>query len=293
MKPLQKLLAVGLCALVILLSAGNVSGWFSVNKHILITVADVSGPYWIDLLHESEAAPLRTAEELALLLPADYDTALYEDALNGYRDADGFASYRLYAESQYGVYAADDVVLFDLLHEGPFTFKIALVLADGTRIVSPAVTITKACMEITYDTTSVVALEADTFSTIAPGPVADPVLTTIWKVLASAAGTMVVIAAELVILFLFGFRKPRTFLTIGLLNLAATVVVFVLVRLLEIVTSDLFPYLLILVVSAIIVLEVLVFTFGIREQRPTRAILFVFASAVLMIVSAFLLNLPF
>lgn len=200
-----------------------------------ITVRGIGEAYDFDLLVEFEAddpdiVPLD-------LLDEDNIRNYYQDSypitpLNGYQDADGFASYTLYYGwiPHYMSEEETDVEGERIFRIGyfrpPTVFKIALWTESGTLVVSPVVQTTMFYSYVTYDLSEdSVLLEGEAEPewndpvAIAAGDVY--VETPVAEILGDFFLRMgLTVALELGILLAFGYRSKKSLLLVLWVNLA-------------------------------------------------------------------------
>ncbi len=205
-----------------------VDAWFGTSRYPYTNVADftidtASWPDYFDILIISDEAPLRSEAELALRLPVDYRSGPFADVVNGYRDADGFASFRLYHEDLYQItQVASDKYEYLFVSSLPMRAKILLVFDDGTSHVSTEFLLTQNTADVVYDLMSV-AIEESTF--VEPDPFVfeppHPAVVFIQEFQNQALTTFVIVnvVVQLAYLWMLGYRRPQSFFKVGLCRL--------------------------------------------------------------------------
>lgn len=199
-----------------------------------ITIRGLTEPYDFDLLveydpNDPDIVPLDLESE------GDFHGYYQETypitALNGYQDADGFASYTLYFGGiPHTIFEEESAIpgerVFRIGYFRPPTvFKIALWTASGTLVVSPVIETTMFYSRVTYDLTAeAISLEGEDAEPwtepfgIEAGSVEEdiPVGTMIGDF---ALRLVLTILLEGAVLFAFGYRGKKSFLLILWVNL--------------------------------------------------------------------------
>jgi hypothetical protein len=266
----------------------SVKAWFRVYPKTTIHIVDVAEPFYLDLLVPRSEAPLLSVGVLATLLPADYVSSPYAEVMNGYRDADGYASIRLYPPSSTYVeeiFAPSFAFVLD--DRSPTTFKIILVFEDGSTHVSPLITQQRDVSVVTYDLISLGIQESDNEQMIITIPIeeAPPFRVFNNSILVITLIILAVLVVELAILYLLGYRTITSFVIVGLTHLGALgfgVGFFVLNGVFP---SFPFALLYILIFSIWIIAESVWMPKWIIERKMERTMVFVFTSNMVSMLS--------
>ncbi|MFA5006915.1 MAG: hypothetical protein WC509_05580 [Candidatus Izemoplasmatales bacterium] len=282
MKPFLKSMTLVIITIFICSAVGTISAWYTMNRSVQVAIPEIADVHYVDLLFPVDAAPFLSPEELAdRNLPEPYAESAYRDAVNGYRDADGFGSVLLYCDEAAVVLLGDGLYRFGYRVEGSLTFKIAIIYADGSMDVSEPVTQTKPLLQASYDLTSVQYAEYDTLFP----PADDPDAWDDWYLERSVKAFLfasLVGLVHLVLLFAFGYRRRRTFVLTAAINQAViAVVIFVY----YVDHAFVLPVVYLLTYVAPIlatVLEIKILTSGNREHPLSRALAFVGVADLLL-----------
>lgn len=143
----------------------------------------------------------------------------FPEALVTFQDDEGFSSNALYGQSQYffrNTYPSQNEDVFSLYFTTPLKFKAAIVI-DGEVFTSPVIEMTQFDFRLTWDIRGVdfpgASQEVGELSGFVPHPLSQG--STYAHFLIRLVFTLVV---ELAILYLFGFRRNKTFVQVGILN---------------------------------------------------------------------------
>jgi hypothetical protein len=189
-----------------------------INETVLHIDAAVD-PYYIDILVVEDDAPVFTISELTPKLPIEYRTGSFADTLNGYRDSDGFVSFRLYYERYFQILQIESHKYeYRYTATLPFRYKIILVFEDGTTLVSPEIIQQQNRSLITYDLEHVV-IEESTFidpnyTPFVPKP---PIIAFFIQYTNASTHLLVlfVLFIQLLYFMLLGYRKLKSFAIVG------------------------------------------------------------------------------
>jgi hypothetical protein len=271
-----------------------VNAWFTISHGTYITIEDVEEPYFLDLLIEKPEAPLLTPSQIATLLPADYAASPFVEALNGVRDADGFVSLRLYPEYFTSINKIrEHTTEFSTDHQRPLSFKIILVFEDGSTNVSPIITQRLYSADITYNMESVGMQEyPQSESFYVPHPFGDgeqpfwdfgPISIVVYGILAA-------LVFELFVLYVFGYRKWKSYLIVGTMQLIALAGGFSIPLLAESIPIVLMITLFAIALSVWILLTSLYLPKWLTEKRMERTMIYTFLSYLITVYSVLLIH---
>jgi hypothetical protein len=260
-------------------------------KETYLRIDQMNEPYYFDLLFEKNSAPLLSQSQLDLYLPPKYRNPTYSSFVNGYRDPDGLVSYQLYGwveirdydDGSYKVYFQGDT---------PVRFKILLVFEDGTRMISPIITQTEATAYVVYDTFS---LGMQEYPAEVPEQGDLPAIPTelrldSYKMYNALFVILVVWLAELVFLFLFGYRKMNTYVMVGLIRFTLLVIGTLLFTLGYWIPVVWVTLIFILIFSFWVIFEAVMFPRWIGERKMERTMLFVFSSNLLTMIAILIIS---
>ncbi len=272
---------VVLLALCAIPSIASLSAWYTIHHEVEVTVAGTASPYWVDLLVAVDEAAILDADELALLLPAEYRVDPYLEAVNGVIDPDGYASARLYAAGSMRFATWENgVVDFQFTAARPADYRVVVIRADGSVLSSERVAPTKTLMEVGYADSGFTFIESD--GHLIEIEMAGPYIDNFLSILLFAAAMIASIAVVLFVLRAFGYRSKRTSVTIGLFS---AVVVGVTVLLLAANANAAYPLLgalTILFLALVMFGQMMLLSLSHPELRPSRALAFAFlANAIL------------
>lgn len=190
----------------------------------LIEVIGIDEPYVFDLLtYQSGTVSILTSDEIAEQIQYDYYLDTFPDILNGYQDADGYASYTLYTRIPHYITQESTNEFFIGYFRAPDVFKIAIVTDSNNVYISKVITKTLFSAKFTYDFTNDTVIEQAMGSTdtVYPdvGDVSEnvPILTTI---LVALLGVVVTLGIEVGLLYLAKYREKKTYLIVLYTNLA-------------------------------------------------------------------------
>lgn len=203
-----------------------------------ITIRGLTEPYDFDLLveYEPEDPDIVTIDlensDNGIYYSYYYQDTYPIDALNGYQDADGYASYTLYFGGiPHNIFEEESEVpgerVFRIGYFRPPTvFKIAIWTASGTLVVSRVIETTLFYSHVTYDlTTDAISLEGEDAEPwnepygIEAGFIEEDV--PVWTMIGNFALRLVLtILLEGAVLFAFGYRGKKSFLLLLWVNLA-------------------------------------------------------------------------
>lgn len=293
MKLILKTTLCVICLFLFVTISPRVFAWFSVSKIARFTLVDITQTYWFDLLYWSDTAPeLLSEAELEDSLPTDYVSSVYSETMNGYQDVDGYRSIRLYRESDYDVIEdLPGVFVFNHYATGAFSFKLALIYADGTIECSSILTQTKPYAEVTYAASLAQMEEFDQipFNLFALDSHDSPYRIYL-IVLKALLGIVATIALELLVLFLFGYRKKKIVVSYGIYHAAELILFLGIFYLGTLSRVQLMPYIILIWFPFLIVLEMLIFTKNAPKPLLFRILGFVLIVNVISIISLILLQ---
>jgi hypothetical protein len=287
----MKTMILGCMVVLVGLMMSRVDAWFRVNAETVVTIEGVADPYWFDLLIPADDAPLRTDDDLQSLLPEGYLAAQYTDALNGFRDADGYVSFRLYYGSHFLYEEQTDVFVFGYDREVPFTYKLAVVHDDGSMTVSDLLTQTKYKAEIVYDLTDCTMTEYEQQTIIVPdidtGYFGDTVFE---KIMISILSLVAVAAVEFGLAYVIGYRKKDSFAIAVGLHCVLALLLFGIIFLKFVASETVFTLILIVFASTESVVESLVFGVRLRERSVAWASLLAALGTIAAFVTMLLVH---
>ena len=288
MKLLLKSSVIGLCILLLLFSFVNVHGWFSVNKFVVITLTNINEEYYIDILIERDEAPILSDDELNSLLPNDYESTIFKSAMNGYRSPDGLVSFRLYSgESYQFIQLEENLYRFDYYSPTAANYRIAIIYLDGEMIISDSFNQSKMYGSVTYDLVTLTLIEDDIPSAIfdPPSLIFDSsegyTGDLIWLIVIGLFGSLFV---NLGIFFLFGYRRKKTFIFIGIAHISLTLIILGLMYINFLLNIEVFPFIAVFIIALAMFGEMMIAAGKLRELHPKKAIIYVMIANLFIFV---------
>jgi hypothetical protein len=196
------------------------SYWYTIETRVRIDLDE--DPVFFDLLIIKDEAPLRSPSELVTLLPDEYRTGPFAEALNGYRDADGFVSFRLYHEDYVSIYQiTNDTYEYLYSTDLPVRMKFVYIFEDGRIFFTPELTQRQNTAFITYGLRTLGIQES---TNLMPEPevfVPEPPVDAFFRQYREASTPMfvlIVVANLLIFLLILGYRKPKSFVIVGFIR---------------------------------------------------------------------------
>ncbi len=230
MKILIRVLLMVFLVLTMVTSTRDVSTNAGPPANVEIEIINIDVAYYFDLLIQLEeplsndamdAAWIRIEDIRSSDYPSIYYTNDFPEQLVPFQDADNYASNTLYGEVDYfysiSQFEGGQSNRYRLWLGVPRIFKIVIVTEHETIITSERIEMDQFDFRLTYDLEGV-DLTSDQFSVgTTSGFVGNPWTnpSTIFNFLLRVIFTILV---EIGILFLFGFRKKRTFVFVTLMN---------------------------------------------------------------------------
>jgi len=294
MKIFKKAVLITVLLASILISSTSVSAWFRVNKGTQVTVNDVTQPYWLDLLIPADTASTLSSSQLDTLLPDDYMSTIYSDTMNGYRDEDGFVSFRLYNEETYQVtQTSDNVFMFSFYYVTAFTYKIVLVFEDGSMNTTQAITQSYDFSEITYNLDTIEIVQSNMVYPVLINPEPDLTSNYLIDLFLFMILIIVIFALDSVAIIVFGRKNIKPYMLIGFIQIP----VIGLGYLFEYYNnSHLFPNLIYLCLFAFLVIFILEFRYlSLRdiEKKSWLVLLFIILLNILTVFGAIQIGMIF
>jgi len=206
----------------------NVSADMGPKPTAVIEVLGINEGYAFDLMvYENNPVDVLTSTEIDEQISYNYYTDTFPAILNGYQDADGYASYTLYTTIPHVIRQEDTNTFYIGYFRAPDVFKIAIVTESNNVYVSNVITKTLFSARFTYDfsTDTVIEQALSTTNTFYPG-VGDvseniPVLTTI---LTALLGVVITLAIEVGLLFIAQYREKKTYMIVLWTNIATQLI---------------------------------------------------------------------
>lgn len=181
------------------------------------------------LIEQPPLSPSRIEEGRALaqslsdrdMWQYDYFYPQFPEVLIDFQDADGFVSNTLYGDASYHYHHAlqdSGEDRFALFFRVPLEFKISAVFDDNVILTSEFITMTQYDFHITWDLRGVDPTVSMTDAGTVTGLTDNPLLRlNTW--LHFFARLIVTLVIELAVLWVFGFRRQKTFVLVTLLNI--------------------------------------------------------------------------
>jgi hypothetical protein len=264
------------------------------NLETNVRILEVDEPYFFDLLIKKSSAPVLTPEQLSFRLPEPHRDGSFATFANGYRDADGFVSSRLYGGWTTAIRQVDaDEINFLSTSPNPIQYKILIVFNDGTTSISPIIVQTEHKAVVTYDSRSVGMQE---YAVVDPEPVDDlppqtyPPRFDFYRLMQTIVIILIVMAIEMVGLFLFGYRKAKSYLIVGLIRFNWLVFSALLFTLKHSVALPILILVFILLFSIWILVEAVLLPKWIGEKKMERTMTFVFSSNLLTMIAIIIIS---
>ncbi|HAQ56691.1 MAG TPA: hypothetical protein DCR44_04765 [Acholeplasmatales bacterium] len=271
----------------VIFSGTSVFAWQTFHGTTEITITDQDAPFLLELLVPIEGAPLLSNPEMHALLDDEYDVPAFLIAMNGYRDGEGYGSSQLYGNVPVTRSVDEnDCYTLTFLSTHPSTYKIALVFADGTVTASSVITQTKMVATITFDGQTVSFSESDLNSL--PFPLYERDFAFYFETILVMIGFILgMLVVELFIALQFGYRgKKAAFILIGLYVVYYLISTF-LQWLREATMFDPFsfflPYLIILLVTSLTVVQSIVWAKRFPRQSPLVVLMYVILGNAVLI----------
>jgi hypothetical protein len=228
---MKRILLVFIVSFLFLISSTKIVADMAPSPSMDIEITGFEEDYVLDVLVPSDSVyPLPDHEFSWKISSHHYMRDDCPDTLNGYQDADGYASGSLYGEPHRTSVRQLDDDRFEVEHSDDFThFKVALIGADDTIIVSDAFEKTEMEATFTFDLSNAsfddvsdvdgmqVLLVENRIEEIYSGPTDSGALNAILKTVLRIVLTL---AIELGILYLFAYRMKHTYKVAGITNIA-------------------------------------------------------------------------
>jgi hypothetical protein len=269
-----------------------------------VEVVGLLEPYYFDLLYEVDSSSVVTHDEVTFNEQVEYDyyDLDYPDTLNGYQDEDGFASYTLYRTSPHSIAQVEENKFVCGYFSPPRTFKIVLILDNDEIIVSKILQKSLFHSKFVFDLSdfSKTSANSKVIDGITVYEVSDGLTQSIpWEkaIISFITTVTLTIIIELIILFLFMYRKQDSFILVLKINLFSQELLY-LAMILSYLSSDFFGYL-----GALIIGELIVFVFEIymvgrflKEKSKSKACTYALIANLISLLSGvlfFSIFLPF
>lgn len=253
-----------------------------------ITVKGIEEDYKIEILiYKNYSVDVLNYQEIEDKITGEYYSEFPFDLLNGYQDDDGYASRILYS----GKPARLDKLTTNTYRVGyysaPSKFKIAIILADSIIITSKVVNRKLFNSKITFDLTGLDLTEnqEDAGLVVEDYPVKDAS----WRFIVRVFGTIVV---EIIILFLFMYRKSKSYIIVGITNFVTQTVLTLFMTLSYYLWASDFGLIFALLAgeALVFIIEIVLYRFILLEHQNKRAMLYGFvANLVTFLISVFTL----
>ena len=297
LKKIKGLTLICLILIAVILPAISLMADFGPKRAVAIHIIGVDEPYQFDLLRYypndvSGSNPFEEYEYFQDKLDYEYYDDTYPDALIGYQDQDGFASYFLYNGPPAHSRLVEDKEGHQTFMMGyfspPRTFKIALVFEGDVIITSNVITTKMFYAEVYYDLSGVDFSESQEgvgqiTEVIAYGKIIFDFLVRV----------IITILVEVIILFLFFYRKKESYkLVIGVNAFTQTVLLFSM-TLMGLFFSPFFGPIFILLVGEVIVftLEIVIYRFKLKEFSKNRAVIYALVANTATLLLGFIFAL--
>ncbi len=292
MRPISKITLLFSFMMIVLLSSFKVSAWATINREINVTVFATSESFLVEVLMPVETAPILSDSQMNALIDSEYESASFKDAMNGYRDEEGYASSQLYSGITILTSQSNEhVFFFGLDYEADLTYKIAVIFEDGSMITSSAITQTLYSGNVTFDMNTITIQEANWVPTSLPFE--EPG----WqyyafKIIFSIVTALLILGIELFICYYFGYRTKLFYWFAGMLSIILYFImnVFMWIRdeTMYIDFSFFWPYIMILFFAILIVIAAKVVAVKFPQKNPLIALLYVIiAHAIIIIITAY------
>ena len=256
------------------------------TAHVTITGHDE--PYMFDVLVK-KSTPVDTLDDESLERNTVeyYDPEAYPEVLNGYQDGDGYASMTLY--DNVPRYITREHNTFELGYFGaPREFKIVLVFDEDTIITSPSIERQQFNALITYDVSDVDKSESQENVGVIEEEIPYAEMATDFFIRLVAT-----IAIELGVLALFFYRKLKSFILAGGVNLATQSLLTLFMVMGYYYWGNLLAAFLILILgeTLVIIAEMIIYGLYLKEHSWLRAILYALTANGLSMAAGFTLLL--
>ncbi|MCK7487878.1 MAG: hypothetical protein MZU97_22115 [Bacillus subtilis] len=265
------------------------------NIETNVRIQEVAEPYFFDLLIKKSSAPVLTPDQLSYRLPEPHRDGAFATFANGYQDADGFVSCRLYCGWTTAIrQVAANEIIFLSTSPNPIPYKILIFFNDGTTSISPIIVQTQRKANVTYDLRTIGMQE---FAVVDPEPVDDlppqtvPPRIDTFRLMQAIVIILIVMAIEMVGLFLFGYRKAKSYLIVGLIRFNWLVFSALLFTLKHSVALPILMLVFILLFSIWVLVEALFLPIWLGEKRMERTMTFAFSSNLVILLAILLLSL--
>ncbi|MCK7485090.1 MAG: hypothetical protein MZU97_05720 [Bacillus subtilis] len=289
MKFVRKIFLLWLALLFVLATPLQLSADMGPKPIVTVTIVGANRPYWFDLLAEVDEAPVLANDQIEDQLFGYYRDD-FAPSLNGYRDADGYASYTLYSSAPHNIDQLEDHVYRVGYYWPPDLFKVVIAFEDGVVITSTIHERIGFNADVTFDLTNV----DQSVSSTNAGEISQFIPWTrigiqyAWRALAT-------ILIELGFVYLLGFRSRRTFVVIGLANLATQTILSAFVYYVHLIVSPYYGPFFVIAIGEIIVIaiEFMLYAFLFKERIKRRiAVAAVFGNLITAMLTFLLVFLP-
>lgn len=257
-------------------------------------IVGLDEPYYFDLLTEYDAAPTLTETEIDDQLEYYYYREDHPAVLNGYRDADGFASYTLYSDYPHTISQNDNDsnIFYAGYFVPPTVFKIALVTESGTLIVSEVITKTAFAAHFIFDISDVdITTGANVYTNVGTIEETFQVPQMLIQVGIALFFTLVI---ELFILWLFQYRSKEAYKRVLIVNIITQSLLQIAMVLSYVFGWAIFGALFALIIGEFIIfiLEIILYIRMLKEHSKKRATMYaITANLGSLILSYILLGL--
>lgn len=294
---LRKTMVVFAFLLLLLSSLPVVAADIGPKPSTRITVVGIGGDYELELLipnpYSIPPAPLSDAT----MAEKEYDDHGVLRFLNGYIDADGYVSWRLYTYAPTSIDRSaepDDQGCYSYMtgyYSSPPTYKVFILTENDVAYVSESVTPAAFYSVVTVDFTNVPGVDVT---------VPDPVILDTGEVeetiaydamlVEFAIRLLLTVGIELFVLFVFGYRKRRSYL----IALAVNGVSLTLMTAGVVIVSHLFPVgayvlaMLLFIEAFVFAAEMLIYAKWLRERSQPWPVLYGLAANLATLSVTFL-----
>ncbi len=253
---------------------------FGPKRTLDIEVIGIDKPYFLELL---EQGTLDTLEALQEYYPNENDgVEIFPELLYTFTENGYISSYFVREWGGFPFKVSENN--YQHLYNPPSTFKIILIFEDGTYVTSKPVTTSLFNSKVTYDLTGV---NIDTIISNA-GTIEEnlPVQTMTIDLISRIIGT---IAIELIVLFLFGYAKKKSYLFVMYVNLFTQISLTGFMFMMKYYYSPFFGELAVLVIGELVIftLEIILFRQFLREKSKKRAVLYALVANFFSLIASF------
>ncbi|MDO9629120.1 MAG: hypothetical protein Q7I99_04390 [Acholeplasmataceae bacterium] len=253
---------------------------FGPKRTLDIEVIGINEPYFLELLEKGTLAPI---EELQLNYPNENEEGQIFPSLLYTFTENGFVSSSFVRPWGYFPTKISDNN-FRHSYNPPSTFKIILIFEDNTYVTSKPITTSLFNSKVTLDLTGI---NLDVVTSNAGTIVENlPVQTMTIDLISRIIGTIVI---ELIVLFLFGYAKKKSYLFVTYVNLFTQVSLTGFMFMMKYYYSPFVGEIAVLVIGEILIfgIEIILFRYYLKEKSKNRATVYALVANFFSLIASF------